>query len=130
MPDGMLVARHLSAASGLRKPWRIAFGVVDCQTLLTLYQRRIHDWGFFMARKAGSRFWVRLTLAAMSAALLVVTLTWHDWIEIVFRVDPDHGSGWLEWLIVILAFGLTLTFSVSARQEWRRHALAVTDGRS
>jgi len=78
----------------------------------------------------GSRFWVRLTLAAMSAALLVVTLAWHDWIEIVFRVDPDRGSGWLEWLIVGLAFGLTLTFSASARQKWRRHAPAATDGGS
>jgi hypothetical protein len=86
--------------------------------------------GLFVAHDAGSRFWVRLALAAMSAALLVVTLAWHDWIEIVFRVDPDHGSGWLEWLIVVLAFGLTLTFGASARQEWRRHAPAVTDGRS
>ncbi len=83
-----------------------------------------------MAHSAGIRFWVRLTLAAVSAALLVVTPAWHDWIEIVFRVDPDHGSGWLEWLIVVLAFGLTLTFLASAGQEWRRYAPAVTDGRS
>jgi hypothetical protein len=73
-------------------------------------------------------FWVKLALAAISAALLVVTLAWHDWIEIVFRVDPDHDSGWLEWLIVVLAFGLTLTFSISARREWRRPVSAVGDG--
>jgi len=86
--------------------------------------------GLIMAHNAGSRFWVRLILAAISAALLVVTLAWHDWIEIVFRVDPDQGSGWLEWLIVVLAFCLTLTFLTSSRQEWRRHAPAVTDSRS
>jgi hypothetical protein len=83
-----------------------------------------------MAHNTGSRFWVRLALAVMSAALLVVTLVWHDWIEIVFRVDPDHGSGWLEWLIVVLAFGLTLAFLIGARQEWRRPVPAVNDGRS
>ena len=83
-----------------------------------------------MAHNAGSRFWGRLTLAAMSAALLIVTVAWHDWIEIVFRVDPDHGSGWLEWVIVVVAFGTMLTFLTSARQEWRRHATTVTDGRS
>lgn len=73
----------------------------------------------------GRGFWVRLALAAVSAALLALTLLWHDWIEIVFRVDPDHGNGWLEWLIVIAAFSLMVTFSIGARQEWRRSA-AVT----
>ena len=70
-------------------------------------------------------FVVRLVLAVASAALLVVTLVWHDWVEVVFRVDPDRGNGWLEWLIVAAAIGLTLTFSVSARQEWRR-SISVT----
>jgi len=73
---------------------------------------------------------VRLVLAAASAALLVVTLVWHDWVEIVFRVDPDRGNGWLEWLVVAAAFGLTLTFSVSARQEWRRSTSATAVGDS
>lgn len=83
-----------------------------------------------MVHNVGPRFWVRLALATMSAVLLVLTLVWHDWIEIVFRVDPDHGSGWLEWLIVVLTFGLTLVFSISARREWRRPVLAVNDGRA
>jgi hypothetical protein len=30
----------------------------------------------------------------------VVTLFWHDWIEAVFRVDPDQGKGSAEWLVV------------------------------
>jgi hypothetical protein len=73
-----------------------------------------------MAHKAGSGFRVRLALTTMSSGLLVVILARHDWIKILFRVDPDHGSGWLEWLIVVLAFALTLTFLISARQERRR----------
>jgi hypothetical protein len=71
-------------------------------------------------RHVGTRFWVRLALAVVSVVLLVGTVAWPDWIEIVFRVDPDHGSGWLEWAIVAAAFALMVTFSVSARREWRR----------
>jgi hypothetical protein len=74
------------------------------------------------ARQVGIGFWVRLALAATSAALLVVTIAWPDWIELVFRLDPDHGSGWLEWAIVVVAFALTVTFSMGARHQWRRFA--------
>jgi hypothetical protein len=80
------------------------------------------------ARQAGAGFWVRLVLAASSAALLVITVAWPDWIELVFRVDPDHGSGWLEWAIVMVAFALTVTFSVGARHEWRRTIRTATVG--
>ena len=81
------------------------------------------------ARHAGIGFWARLALAAASAALLVVTVAWPDWIELVFRLDPDHGSGWLEWAIVAVALALTVTFSMGARRQWRRSAAtAVTDG--
>lgn len=82
------------------------------------------------ARHAGTGFWVRLAFAVISAALFVVTLAWPDWIELVFRVDPDHGSGWLEWAIVASAFALMVTFSMGARREWRRPVAtaAVSDG--
>jgi hypothetical protein len=66
------------------------------------------------------RFWVEVALAAVSTLFLVVTLVWRDWIEIVFRVDPDQGSGWLEWVIVTVALSLAVTFSIGARREWRR----------
>ena len=79
-------------------------------------------------RGTGRGFWVRLALAATSAALFAVTLLWHDWIEIVFRVDHDRGNGWLEWLVVVAAFGLTVTFSIGARREWRRSASVTTVG--
>jgi hypothetical protein len=81
-----------------------------------------------MMHSAGRGFWVKLALAATSAALLAVTLLWHDWIEILFRVDPDHGNGWLEWLIVVAAFSLMVTFSIGARQEWRRSASVTVAG--
>ena len=69
------------------------------------------------------RFWIESLLAIASAALLVITLVWKDWIEIVFRVDPDAGSGAVEWAIVGLTVLLMLAFAALARSEWRRAAL-------
>jgi len=66
------------------------------------------------------RFWLEVGLAGFSAFLLLLTLATREWIEIVFRVDPDHGNGSLEWLVVVAALVATMTFSVLARIEWQR----------
>jgi hypothetical protein len=68
------------------------------------------------------RFWVELALALVSIVLLIMTLLWTDWIELAFGIDPDAGSGAVEWAIVGLTIVLTLTFSALARSEWRRAA--------
>lgn len=65
-------------------------------------------------------FWAEMAVALASGSLLILTLAWRDWIEIVFRVDPDHRSGALEWLIVVVALAATATFTALARYEWRR----------
>jgi hypothetical protein len=68
------------------------------------------------------RFWIESALAAVSGFLFVLTSVTPDWIERVFGVEPDAGSGALEWGIVAV-FGLvTLAFVVLARREWRRPA--------
>jgi hypothetical protein len=72
------------------------------------------------------RFWVEVGLAVFSAFLILLTLVWKDWIEIVFRVDPDHGNGSFEWLLVTLAIVGTVTFSTLARHEWERAQAATT----
>lgn len=66
------------------------------------------------------RFWVEMAMALASGGFLILTLAWKDWIEIVVRIDPDHRSGALEWLIVVVALTATATFTVLARYEWRR----------
>ena len=55
------------------------------------------------ARRRRAR--VELGLAVIAAVLAVVTFAWPDWIEGLFRVDPDAGSGAAEWGFV---FGLAL----------------------
>ena len=71
------------------------------------------------------RFWVELALAAVTGVLTVVTLISHEWIEIVFGVDPDGGSGLLEWGIVVALAVATVAFGLLARMEWRRTAASL-----
>ena len=78
-----------------------------------------------MKRQLNHRFWVEAIMATVSAAVFLVTLLWQDWIEIVFRADPDRHSGSLEWLIVAVAFAGTAIFSILAHAEWRRAPRAV-----
>jgi hypothetical protein len=69
-----------------------------------------------------SRFWVEVGLAAAAAALAVTTLIWHDWIETVFEVEPDGGSGELEWLLTAALAVLAVGFALAARVEFHRTA--------
>jgi len=73
-----------------------------------------------MVRKTRLRFWVELVLAVLTAGLFVLTLVSRDWIEEVFGVEPDAGSGALEWGIVIALAAATVLFGWLARAEWRR----------
>jgi hypothetical protein len=66
------------------------------------------------------RFWIEVGLGVMSALLLLLTLVTREWIELLFGVDPDGGSGALEWLIVACLVFLTLVFGALARREHRR----------
>ena len=68
------------------------------------------------------RFWVEITLASASAALCLLTILWPTWIELLFKIDPDHANGSLEWLIVALSVAVTVTLAALARYEWRRRA--------
>jgi hypothetical protein len=75
-----------------------------------------------MTRNAGARFWIEATLAVLTAFLFVLTLVWNEWIEAIFRVDPDGGDGSLEWAIVGALLVVSLALAALARAEWRRQA--------
>ena len=72
-----------------------------------------------MERKLTSRFWVEAGLAVSSALLVALTLAWPRWIEGVFGVDPDAGSGAAEAGLVAAALVVTLVALIAARTEWR-----------
>jgi hypothetical protein len=71
-----------------------------------------------------SRFYVELILAAAALIVALVTLVWNDWIEIVFKVDPDAGNGSLEKAIVVALIAAAILAAWLARTEWRRAAAA------
>jgi hypothetical protein len=66
------------------------------------------------------RFWLEAGMATITGFLLVLTLLWEDWIEEVFGIAPDAGSGSLEWWIVGTLIVVTVTLFAMARYEWRR----------
>jgi hypothetical protein len=76
----------------------------------------------------GLRFWAALVLGCISAGLFVLTLITREWIEVVFGVDPDRGSGALEWAIVLVTAVAAIACLGYARFEWRRVKLAGANG--
>ena len=78
--------------------------------------------GHGLIRTIGVRISIECSLALLAASLAVVTLLWRDWIELVFRVDPDGGDGSLEWILVAGAFASSVVLASVAGLEWRRRA--------
>ena len=72
------------------------------------------------------RFWLETGIAIITGILFVITLIRNDWIEIVFRVDPDNNNGTFEWLIVGALLLVTITLFILASYEWRRARAAIS----
>jgi hypothetical protein len=73
-----------------------------------------------MARNAvRKRFWFEVGCGFVGAILFVVTLISKEWIEEIFGVDPDRGSGALEWAIALSLLAIAATSFALARREWR-----------
>ena len=70
------------------------------------------------------RFWLESVLGLITGAVAIITLFWHDWIEIIFGVNPDEGNGSAEWLVVVILLAVTSVLVLGARLEWRRARLA------
>ncbi|MCW2650298.1 MAG: hypothetical protein QOE41_1167 [Mycobacterium sp.] len=67
------------------------------------------------------RFWIEVALAVIAAALAILTLITREWIELLFGVDPDVGSGALEWAIVAGLAVSALALAFVAGWERKRH---------
>ncbi len=66
------------------------------------------------------RFWLETSLAFFTSILVIITLVWKDWIELIFGLDLDSWNGSLERLIVVgLLVGSLLLFFL-AGYEWRK----------
>jgi hypothetical protein len=76
--------------------------------------------GSDMQRPLSAAFWIELLLSIISALLAALTIAWSDWIEGIFEVDPDAGSGSSEWGITLAFIVVTLMLAALARRTWRR----------
>jgi hypothetical protein len=66
------------------------------------------------------RFAIKVGLAVVSGPLGLLTILWPTWIELAFRVEPDHRSGTLEWILLVDPLVVAVGSSVLARRELRR----------
>jgi hypothetical protein len=73
-----------------------------------------------------ARFWLEMGMVIVTGILFVITLVQRDWIETIFGIDPDNGSGVLEWLIVGALLVVTITLFTLAGYEWRRARAATS----
>ena len=71
-------------------------------------------------------FWLETGLAIVTSILFVITLVQRNWIETIFGIDPDSGSGGLEWLIVAALLVVTIMLFTLASYEWRRARAAIS----
>ena len=73
-----------------------------------------------MTRHPRSRFWIEVAILVLSLASLAATLIDREWIEAVTGLDPDAGSGALEWALTLAFAGAALLSASLAWLEWRR----------
>jgi hypothetical protein len=67
-----------------------------------------------------ARRWISGAFAVISAALLVLTLVWPQWIEGIFGAEPDSGDGAFELMIVIGFAVVAAAFSTDVIVALRR----------
>ena len=69
---------------------------------------------------ASPRFWAEAISATVAAVLALLTLQWPDWIESLTGINPDHGNGSFEWMLVIGLAVVSAALALLAWREWRR----------
>src|SRR5215469_11611559 len=63
---------------------------------------------------------IETTVAILTGALGIITIFWHDWIEILTGWDPDHHSGSVEAGLIVALLTVSVTCAVLARRTYRR----------
>ena len=72
-----------------------------------------------MNKGSRARAWLATASAVVGLGLCVLTLAWSEWIELLFGVDPDAGSGALELLVAGAFLVASVLLAGQARRDWR-----------
>jgi hypothetical protein len=62
---------------------------------------------------------IETILAVVAGVLAVVTIIWPTWIETLFGVEPDAGTGAAEWWIVVVLVLAAVLSGLLARRDYR-----------
>ena len=73
------------------------------------------------------RYRLQVACAAACAVLTIAAAVIPMWIERLTGLEPDGGSGALEWLLAVAAGALSIAFGVLAYRTRRRLAHAPAD---
>lgn len=76
--------------------------------------------GAQLVRPLRIRFWAEALSALGTAVLTLVTVVTPDWIEAVFGVAPDNGSGLTERAVLAAFAGASVALTAAAHAEHRR----------
>ena len=73
----------------------------------------MRSYRIFLAR-------IETTVAILTGALGIITIFWHDWIEILTGWDPDHHNGSVEVVLIVALLAASVTCAALARRTYRR----------
>ena len=73
-----------------------------------------------MRRRLKARFSAEVLLGLVSLGLAILTTINPEWIEALTGLEPDAGSGALEWAIVIVLAIAATVFGALAVRDGRR----------
>jgi hypothetical protein len=79
-----------------------------------------------MERQLRRRLRIEATLAGLSFALFALTLVFPEWIEATTGLEPDAGSGALEFIISGALLLIAIGSALLARRDRRRLAFEQT----
>jgi hypothetical protein len=77
-----------------------------------------------MHRDLPTRFWFQTALAVVGTALFLLTIVTREWFELLTGIDPDGGSGALEFGLAFALLALAAVSAFTARRSYVR-AVAV-----
>ena len=71
-----------------------------------------------------------IVLSGIFAVAAAGTAVVPDWIEAVFGVDPDHGSGTLEWALVVVLGLAAIGAALLGRRDYLRGRQSPVSGQT
>lgn len=78
-----------------------------------------------MERDLPTRFWIETAIAGVGVALFVLTLFTREWVEIMTGLDPDGGSGTVEFVLALTLLAVAGCSAFLARRCYVANAVAV-----